>query len=74
MIVDPFIAIHKVSENNNPSIDQVVKQLGWIAGRRNRAIEIVHHVRKPSAGQHDVTADDSRGEEPLSMRRAPAVC
>ena len=61
MIVDPFIAIHKVSENNNPSIDQVVKQLGWIANLRNCAIEIVHHVRKPSAGQHDVTADDSRG-------------
>jgi AAA domain/Bifunctional DNA primase/polymerase, N-terminal len=61
MIVDPFIAIHKVSENNNPSIDQVVKQLGWIANLQNCAIEIVHHVRKPSAGQHDVTADDSRG-------------
>jgi hypothetical protein len=61
MIIDPFIAIHKVSENNNPSIDQVVKQLGWIANLRNCAIEIVHHVRKPSAGHHDVTADDSRG-------------
>jgi hypothetical protein len=61
MIIDPFIAIHKVSENNNPNIDQVVKQLGWIANLRNCAIEIVRHVRKPSAGQHDVTADDSRG-------------
>ena len=60
MIVDPFIAIHKV-QNNNPSIDQVVKQLGWIANLRNCAIEIVHHVRKPPAGQHEVTADDTRG-------------
>jgi hypothetical protein len=61
VIFDPFIAIHAVSENNNPLIDQVVKCLGRIANQTNCAIEIVHHVRKPSAGQHEVTADDTRG-------------
>ncbi len=61
MILDPFISLHRVSENNNPLIDQVVKLLGRIANRNNCAIEIVHHVRKPSAGQHEITADDTRG-------------
>ena len=61
LILDPFIALHKVSESNNPLIDQVVKKLAKIANQRNCSIEIVHHIRKPSAGQHDVTADDSRG-------------
>jgi hypothetical protein len=61
MIIDPFISIHRVSENNNPVIDQVVKLLGRIANQNNCAIEIVHHVRKPAPGQHEITADDTRG-------------
>ena len=60
-IIDPFISIHKVSENNNPLIDQVVKLLGRIANQNKCAVEIVHHVRKPSAGQNEITADDTRG-------------
>jgi RecA-family ATPase len=61
VILDPFIAIHRVSENNNPLIDRVVKLLGEIANRENCSIEIVHHIRKPAAGQNEATADDSRG-------------
>ena len=61
MVIDPFISIHAVSENNNPLIDQVVKLLGGIANAKNCSIEIVHHVRKPSMGQHEITADDTRG-------------
>jgi AAA domain len=61
VILDPFIAIHRVSENNNPLIDRVLKLLGEIANRENCSIEIVHHIRKPAAGQNEATADDSRG-------------
>jgi hypothetical protein len=61
VILDPFIAIHLVGENNNPLIDQIVKRLGKIANEANCAIEIVHHIRKPSAGQHEITVDDARG-------------
>jgi hypothetical protein len=60
-ILDPFVSIHKVTENNNPLIDQVVKFLGVIANKQNCPIEIVHHVRKPSTGQNEITADDARG-------------
>jgi hypothetical protein len=61
VILDPFVSVHKVSENNNPLIDQVIKLLGRIANRNNCAIEIVHHVRKPAHGQYEITADDTRG-------------
>jgi hypothetical protein len=61
LILDPFISTHRVSENNNPTIDQVVKLLGRIANQNDCAIEIVHHVRKPAAGQQEITADDTRG-------------
>jgi hypothetical protein len=61
VILDPLISVHKVSENNNPLIDQVVKLLGRIANQRNCSIEIVHHVRKPATGQQEITADDTRG-------------
>jgi AAA domain len=61
LVIDPFISIHRVSENNNALIDQVVKSLGRIAKQNDCAIEIVHHVRKPAAGQQEITADDTRG-------------
>ena len=61
LVLDPFISIHRVSENNNPLIDQVIKLLGKVANQNNCGIEIVHHVRKPSMGQHEITADDTRG-------------
>ena len=61
LVLDPFISIHKVSENNNALIDQVVKSLGRIASQNDCAIEIVHHVRKPGFGQQEITADDTRG-------------
>jgi hypothetical protein len=61
LVLDPFISIHRVSENNNPLIDQVVKLLGRVANQNNCGIEIVHHVRKPAAGQQEITADDTRG-------------
>ena len=59
--LDPFIAIHTVSENSNSLIDQVVKRLSGITAQQNCSIEIVHHVRKPTMGQHEINADDARG-------------
>jgi hypothetical protein len=59
LMIDPFVSAHQVSENDNPSIDRVVKTLARIAGKTNTAIELVHHTRK--TGGADVTAEDSRG-------------
>ena len=62
LVLDPFVSTHEVNENDNSAIDAVVKRLGKLADRTNAAIELVHHVRKPSAGTKDQTdVNDARG-------------
>lgn len=59
LVLDPFVSIHMVPENDNTKIDRVVKRLGRLAGATNAAIELVHHSRK--LGGADTTVEDSRG-------------
>lgn len=61
LMLDPFVACHRVSENDNMAIDQVIKALGRIAEEANCAIDIDHHTRKPSPGQEGLTISDTRG-------------
>jgi RecA-family ATPase len=62
LIIDPLVSSHYVSENDNMAMDAVIKAFSSIAGQTGCAIEIVHHVRKGSAGQAgEMTADDARG-------------
>jgi hypothetical protein len=65
VMLDPFIAFHTVAENDNGSIDAVVKRLAAIAQRTDSCIEISHHVRKPFTGQGAITVDDARGGSAL---------
>jgi hypothetical protein len=65
VMLDPFIAFHTVGENDNGSIDAVVKRLASIAQRTDSCIEISHHVRKPFTGQGAITVDDARGGSAL---------
>jgi RecA-family ATPase len=59
LIIDPFISSHRVTENDNPAIDRVVKTWGAIAGATNCAVELVHHARKTNGSE--VTVEDGRG-------------
>jgi hypothetical protein len=63
LIVDPFVSCHRIPENDNPAIDLVVKTWGEIAGSANIAIELAHHVRKPSnvSSGSDFDVYDARG-------------
>jgi hypothetical protein len=61
LIIDPFIAAHAVSENDNTKIEAVVKQWMRVAEEGGCAVELVHHVRKPSGGAQETTVDDARG-------------
>jgi hypothetical protein len=63
--VDPFVASHSVSENDNMAIDLVVKQWKNIADETGAAIELVHHIRKLAAGE-ELTADAARGAKALT--------
>lgn len=64
-IADPFVSAHRLGENDNNAIDAVIKRLGRLADRTNAAIEIVHHVRKPSSTQAETDVNDARGASAL---------
>jgi hypothetical protein len=60
-IFDPLIATHSVPESDNTHMDAVAKTFGRVADETNAAIELVHHIRKASGAQHEITVDDARG-------------
>jgi hypothetical protein len=63
-IFDPFISVHEVPENDNSSIDKVVKSVfGQIAHDCRCAVELVHHTRKNGGAEN--TVEDARGGKAL---------
>lgn len=64
LLIDPFVASHQVSENDNVAINAVMRQWVLLAERCNVAIELVHHTRKNGDGE--VTAETSRGAKALT--------
>ena len=43
LVVDPFVRVHQVDENDNPAIDMVVQQFSRIATQCNCCISLIHH-------------------------------
>lgn len=64
IIVDPFIGCHAVGESDNVKIEKVARQWARIAQETDCAVELIHHVKKGTAGQ-EASADDSRGATAL---------
>jgi hypothetical protein len=75
LIIDPFVASHGVSENDNSKINAVCRQWAMIAEETGCAIELVHHVRKAAFGQGEYSVDDARGASALlaAVRSARAL-
>ncbi|MCD2324984.1 helicase RepA family protein [Sphingomonas sp. IC-56] len=63
LIVDPFVSSHRVSENDNGLIDDVVKEWAKLAKRSGCSIVLVHHSKKLNGVK--VTAEASRGASSL---------
>jgi hypothetical protein len=63
MTVDPFVACHRVTENDNPAIEIVAAAWAEIADVTGCDIELVHHARK--TGTAEVTTEDGRGGSAL---------
>ena len=63
MIIDPFIASHRVTENDTSAIEFVAQTWAEIADVTGCAIELVHHTRK--TGGAEVTVEDGRGSSAL---------
>jgi hypothetical protein len=64
LIIDPFVASHRVNENDNQLIESVMQQWLRVAEEGHCAVELVHHVRKSQTGG-ETTAEDGRGAAAL---------
>lgn len=64
LLIDPFVASHQVSENDNVAVNAVMRQWVLLAERCNVAVELIHHTRKNGDGE--VTAETSRGAKALT--------
>jgi hypothetical protein len=73
MIIDPFVASHEVTENDNAAIERVVETWAEIGDATNCAIELVHHARKTNGAE--VAVEDGRGASSFldKMRAARVV-
>jgi RecA-family ATPase len=63
-IFDPLVALHAVQENDNVRMSEVIHIFARIAANCDCAIDVAHHVRKPSNGSGDekeFSSDDARG-------------
>ena len=66
LVIDPFVASHRVEESGNTKIDAVARAWARVAQRTGIAIELVHHLRKgASTNGADPTADELRGASAL---------
>jgi hypothetical protein len=62
LILDPFASCHRIPENDNISIDALVRRLSALADECDCAVELVHHSRKGSATDSDQPSmDEGRG-------------
>jgi hypothetical protein len=64
VVVDPFVACHRVDESANTKIETVARLWARVAQETNTAVELVHHLRKGTVGQ-EPSADDVRGASAL---------
>ncbi len=58
LFIDPFVSSHDANENDNKSMDAVVKLLALIAYEANCSIVLLHHTNK---GFGQVNENSSRG-------------
>jgi hypothetical protein len=63
MTVDPFVASHRITENDNGAIELVASAWAEIADVTGCDIELVHHTRK--TGGAEITTEDGRGGSAL---------
>ena len=64
-IVDPFVASHRVSENDT-SMEDVMAAWAEVADVTGCGVELVHHTRK--TGGADVTVEDARGSSAIGAK------
>ena len=63
VFLDPFVACHGASENDNGAINAIAKTIARMADETNTAWDLIHHSRK--TGGAEITVEDGRGASAL---------
>ncbi|WP_347265343.1 helicase RepA family protein [Nitrobacter sp.] len=73
LIIDPFVSVHSMPENDNGAMDAAVKAFALVADRTGCAIDLVHHSRKLNGADADI--DAARGGSAIAgaVRSARAL-
>ncbi len=71
LIIDPFVKVHQVSENDNTAIDAVAREWMQVADRAGIGLALVHHSRKLNGAEASI--DDARGASALSSAARAAL-
>ncbi|WP_425906804.1 helicase RepA family protein [Nitrobacter sp. TKz-YC02] len=73
LIIDPFVSVHSMPENDNGAMDAAVKAFALVADRTGCAIDLVHHSRKLNGVDADI--DAARGGSAIAgaVRSARAL-
>lgn len=64
LILDPFVSIHSLNENDNVMIDRLAKRLVKLADDTGSAVHLIHHTRKANGTESD--AESARGASALN--------
>jgi RecA-family ATPase len=66
IVIDPFVSCHEASENDNGAMDMIAKEWARVADHGNCAVHLIHHTRKLSSAEAEVTVESSRGAKALT--------
>lgn len=73
LIIDPFVSVHNLPENDNGAMDAAVKAFALVADRADCAIELVHHSRKLNGADADIDAARGGSAIAAAVRSARAL-
>lgn len=68
VVLDPFVKAHRVDENSNMEIDEVVTLLTTLAATLNIAVDIPHHLAKGAADPGNPNRGRGASSGPAAMR------
>ena len=60
-IAEPLVTLHRVPENDNNKMNEIIHLVSGIASSTDCAAELCHHTRKLVAGSDEYSMDDGRG-------------
>ena len=66
IVVDPFIACHKLDENSNNDMEEAATAWKQVAHDANCSVVLVHHTRKTGPNGNGGDIENSRGGKALS--------